>query len=112
MILRPGPLKIMCLSKSLQFEILVLITVVSLLRRPLLKARIVLSHRQYLLMGLPWWFSGWPSNSGDSGLIPGQGTKIPCAGGQLRPLAAVRSPCAPAKILQAATKARHSQIGK
>ena len=80
-ILGPVPLAIMYLSKSLQFEILVLITVDPLLRSPLLKARIVLSHHQYLLMGLPWWFSGWTSNAMDSGLIPGQETKIPCAGG-------------------------------
>ena len=26
--------------------------------------------------GLPWWSSGLPSNAGDAGLIPGQGTKI------------------------------------
>ena len=28
-----------------------------------------------------------PSNAGDAGLIPGQGTKIPHAAGQLRPRA-------------------------
>ena len=32
-------------------------------------------------MGLPWWpmFKNLPSNAGDTGLIPGQGTKIPHA---------------------------------
>ena len=37
--------------------------------------------------GLPWWSSGkeLPSNAGDAGLIPGQGTKIPHTTGQLSP---------------------------
>ena len=30
-----------------------------------------------------------PSNAGDRGSIPGLGTKIPCAAGQLRPGATV-----------------------
>ena len=33
-----------------------------------------------------------PSNAGDAGLIPGQGTKIPHAAGQLSPLAATTEP--------------------
>ena len=33
-----------------------------------------------------------PSNAGDSGLIPGQGTKIPHAAGQLSPCAATTEP--------------------
>ena len=39
--------------------------------------------------GLPWWSSGKnpPSNAGDSGLIPGQRTKIAHAAGQLSPRA-------------------------
>ena len=32
-----------------------------------------------------------PSNAGDVGSIPGQGTKIPHATGQLRPRAATKS---------------------
>ena len=37
--------------------------------------------------GLPWWSSGeeLPSNAGDVGSIPGWGTKIPHAAGQLSP---------------------------
>ena len=35
--------------------------------------------------GLPWWFSGKESAAGDAGSIPGQGTKIPHAVGQLSP---------------------------
>ena len=33
-----------------------------------------------------------PSNAGDKGLIPGQGTKIPCAVGQLSPRATTKDP--------------------
>ena len=41
-----------------------------------------------------------PSNAGDAGLIPGQGTKLPHATGQLSPCAATTEPtcsgaCAP-----------------
>ena len=41
---------------------------------------------------LPWWsvLKNPPSNAGDAGLIPGQGTKIPYAMGQLSPRAATR----------------------
>ena len=47
-----------------------------------------------------------PSNAGDSGSIPGQGTKIPHVVGQLSPHTTTReSP-------HAATKTRHSQINK
>ena len=74
-----------------------------------------------------------PSITGDTGSIPGQGTKIPHAAGQLSPRAATtetarsgarvpqleRSLCAAtkslrtaAKILHAATKARCSQLTK
>ena len=35
------------------------------------------------MLGLPWWSSCLPSNAGDMGSIPGQGTKIPHAVGQL-----------------------------
>ena len=34
-----------------------------------------------------------PSNAGDSGLIPGGGTKIPHAVGQLSPSAAMKTQC-------------------
>ena len=39
--------------------------------------------------GLPWWCSGKesPYNAGDAGSIPGQGTRIPHAAGQLSPCA-------------------------
>ena len=42
------------------------------------------------IVGLPWWSSGKesPSNAGDTGSIPGWGTKIPHAMGQLSPHAA------------------------
>ena len=33
-----------------------------------------------------------PSNAGDAGLIPGQGTKIPHSAGQLSPCAATTEP--------------------
>ena len=33
-----------------------------------------------------------PSNAGDAGSIPGRGTKIPCAAGQLSPRAATTGP--------------------
>ena len=33
-----------------------------------------------------------PSNAGDVGLIPGQGTKIPHAAGQLSPHSSARAP--------------------
>ena len=33
-----------------------------------------------------------PSNAGDAGSIPSQGTKIPCAAGQLSPRAATTEP--------------------
>ena len=46
-----------------------------------------------------------PSNAGDTCPIPGRGTKIPHAGGQLSPRAAT-------KILCAATNTRSSQINK
>ena len=46
-----------------------------------------------------------PSNAGDEGSIPGQGTKIPDATRQL-------SPCASVKILHATTKIWCSQINK
>ena len=65
-----------------------------------------------------------PSNAGDAGSIPDQGTKIPHAAGQLNPGATTteptcsrahapqleRSPCASAKIPRATTKTQHSQI--
>ena len=64
-----------------------------------------------------------PYNAGDAGSIPGQGTKIPHAAGQLSPRATTtelahsgpctpqleRSPCATTKSLHAATKTRRSQ---
>ena len=67
-----------------------------------------------------------PSNAGDLGSIPGRGTKIPHAAGQLSPCNATtepahseahapqieRSPCATTKSLRAATKTRHSPINK
>ena len=59
-----------------------------------------------------------PSNAGDAGSIPGRGTKIPHAMGQLSPSATVTQPvCSAArvpqrKILHAATKIRCSQINK
>ena len=42
------------------------------------------------LWGLPWWsvVKNPPYNGGDVGSIPGQGTKIPRAAGQLSPCAA------------------------
>ena len=46
-----------------------------------------------------------PSNAGDAGSIPGQGTKIPRASGQVSPCTATREkPCAATKSLSAATK--------
>ena len=62
-----------------------------------------------------------PSNAGDTGSIPGQGTKIPHAAGQLSPRVATtepmcsgactpqleRSPCTATKSPCAATKTRH-----
>ena len=65
-----------------------------------------------------------PSNAGDAGSIPGRGTKIPHAVGQLSLHAATtepvcsgarmpqleRNPHATTKIPCAATKAQHSQI--
>ena len=67
-----------------------------------------------------------PSSTGDSGSIPGRGTKIPHASGQLSPCAATtepvcsgarvpqleRSPRATTKIPRATTKTRHSQRKK
>ena len=42
-----------------------------------------------------------PSNAGDSGSIPGQGTKIPRAAGQLSPHAATTEPApSGARLLQ------------
>ena len=59
------------------------------------------------------------SNAGDTGLIPGQETKIPHAVGQLSPRAATTEPaCSGARAPQlersprATPKARHSQINK
>ena len=46
-----------------------------------------------------------PSNAGGGDSIPGLGTKIPHAKGQL-------SPCAPVRIPHATTKMRCSQINK
>ena len=42
---------------------------------------------QKVVERLPWWSSGKesPYNAGDAGSIPGQGTKIPHAVGQLSP---------------------------
>ena len=60
-----------------------------------------------------------PSNAGDTGLIPGQGTKMPHSAGQLSPHTLqpahhnLRDACAPqGKIPHAATKMRCSQINK
>ena len=43
--------------------------------------------RQDVAFGLPWWslVKNLPANSGDTDSIPGQGTKIPPAAGQLSP---------------------------
>ena len=44
------------------------------------------NHQQFDALALPWWLSAEESASrggGDSGSILGQGTKIPCALGQL-----------------------------
>ena len=50
-------------------------------------------------------------NAGDNGSIPGQGTKIPPALGQLNPHATTkRVTCDTTKVLHAATKTRGSQI--
>ena len=40
---------------------------------------------QMPMAGLPWWakVKNPPSNGGDSGSVPGQETKIPCAAGPL-----------------------------
>ena len=38
------------------------------------------------------WLKNLPSNAGDKGLIPGQGTKIPHALGQLSPRSATPEP--------------------
>ena len=67
------------------------------------------------LIGLPWWYrvESPPSNAGDVGLIPGRGTKIPCALGQLSLSAATReAQHATAQSLHAATKTRSSQKKK
>ena len=64
-----------------------------------------------------------PSNAGDAGSVPGRGTKIPHALGQLIPRAATarsgahvpqlaRSPQNATKILCAAIKMQHSKINK
>ena len=64
-----------------------------------------------------------PSNAGDAGLIPGQGTKIPHATRQLRPRAVTTEPIRSGalvsqlersrtpqrKMPRAATKTQHSQ---
>ena len=67
-------------------------------------------------IGLPWWprVESPPFNAGDVGLIPGRGTKIPCALGQLSLSAATREedPHATAQSLHAATKTRSSQKKK
>ena len=72
----------------------------------------------------PWDFPGGPvvknlpSNAGDVGSIPGQGTKIPHAIGQLSPRAATTDPAHSGarlpqqKTLHATTKTRCSQINK
>ena len=50
-----------------------------------------------------------PSNAGDPGLIPGQGTKIPHAVGQLRPRTATTEPkCSGARAPQLEKPARHN----
>lgn len=42
-----------------------------------------------ILLGFPWWFSGWESafQSGNEDLVPGQGDAKPHAVGQLSPCA-------------------------
>ena len=58
-----------------------------------------------------------PSTAGDASSIPGRGTKIPHAAGQLSLHAATsepvpqleRNPCATTNIPHAATKTQHSQ---
>ena len=51
-----------------------------------------------------------PSNAGDAGLIPGWGSKIPRAAGQLSPHATTRENAMNAmQSLSTATKTRHSQ---
>ena len=52
-----------------------------------------------------------PSNAGDRGSIPGQGTNISHAAGQLSP-GALETERHKGKIPCAATKTRHSQIKK
>ena len=69
------------------------------------------------LQGLPWWSSveNLLSNPGGAGLIPGQGTKIPHASGQLSPCCVCnkRSPCTTTReSLRAATKTQHSKNKK
>ena len=49
-----------------------------------------------------------PSNAGDVGLIPGGGTKIPHAAGQLSPCATTREPKSQRNTPQATTKIPHA----
>ena len=51
--------------------------------------------RKDVAFGLPWWslVKNLPSNAGDTDSIPGQGTKIPPAAGQLSPCTTTREAC-------------------
>ena len=53
-----------------------------------------------------------PSDAGDTGLIPGRGTKIPHTMGQLGPTSQLESPCAAVKVPCAADKTRCSQTNR
>ena len=49
-----------------------------------------------------------PSNAGDMGLIPGQGTKIPHALGQLSPCTATREASSPQVLSPHSTRKTHT----
>ena len=49
-----------------------------------------------------------PSNAGDMGLIPGQGTKTPHALGQLSPCAAIREASSPQVLSPHSTRKTHT----
>ena len=53
-----------------------------------------------------------PSNAGDTGLIPGQGTKIPHAVGQLKLCATARESLSTAVEIQNSHEQTNKQINK